>query len=58
MKILSSVVPVEPPKTYTLIVSQEELDIIVAALFNQGAQALTSELSSYATVTTPLVAEI
>ena len=50
MQIIASSVPVEPPKTYTLIVSQQELDVIVAALANQGAQTLTSELSSFATV--------
>jgi hypothetical protein len=50
MQIISSSVPVEPPKQYTLIVSQEELDIIVTALSNQGGQTLTTELASFATV--------
>lgn len=50
MQIIASSVPAEPPKTYTLIVSQQELDVIVAALSNQGAQTLTSELSSFATI--------
>jgi hypothetical protein len=50
MQIIASSVPVEPPKTYTLIVSQQELDVIVAALANQGAQTLTSELVNFATI--------
>jgi uncharacterized protein YacL (UPF0231 family) len=54
VQIIASSVPVEPPKTYTLIVSQEELDVIVNALSNQGAQTLTSELSAYSSEPLPL----
>lgn len=32
MQIITSIIPVEPPKEYTLILSQEELDLVTFAL--------------------------
>ena len=32
MQIITSIIPIEPPKEYTLILSQEELDLVTFAL--------------------------
>ena len=46
MKIITSVVPVEPPKEYTLILNQEELDLITAVLDAQKSLPQQAQITS------------
>jgi hypothetical protein len=46
MQIIASVVPIEPPKQYTLIVSQEELDLITSVLETQVSLPTSADMVS------------